>query len=196
MVETLSATAAIDEPLRAALPAATEALKVQVIEDLRVVALRHLAGGTAAVEAALARRGEATLPKPGECLGADPWWVWTGPAECLLLTSHGEVADGMLQALAPGRETLACAVDRSAGGLVFDLHGRGVDGLLQRGVDAGAVPQRVGQGHRARWMDIGVVLLRVTPDRVLLGVDRMQGLYAAQWIAHAVLSPDAQGIRT
>lgn len=191
MVESLPVTDPLDDEVRAALPAPGTALQVRVVEDLRVVTLRHLPGGMSAVGAVLAQHGAATVPKPGECLGADPWWVWTGPAECLLFTSHGAVADGVLQALAPGGDALACAVDVSAGGLVFDLCGCGVDELLQRLLDASAIPQRVGQGHRARWQDLGGVLLRTAPDRVLLRVERPQALHAARWIAHALVPVQA-----
>ena len=177
--------AALSVALRAALPAPTAALTVQVVEGLRVLALRHLAGGAAAVEAAVAAHHLAPLPQPGAFRGADPWLVWTGPAECLLLTSNSAQADGVLLALAPGRELLACALDHTAGCLVFELLGHDVTDLLPRLFDASAIPQRVGQASRTRLMDISALLVRVGPDRVLLVVDRVLGVYAAQWIAQA-----------
>lgn len=186
MVEPLPTSGVVDDTLRAALPVPTAALKVRIVEGLGVLSLRHFPGGTAAVEAALDEHAGLPLPKPGECLGADPWRVWTGPTECLLLTSNSPVADGVLQSLAPGRESLACAVDRSSGCVVFDLAGPGVADLLPRLLDASAIPQRAGQGHRARCLDIGAVLLRVAPDRVLLVIDRVHGLYVAQGIGHAL----------
>lgn len=186
MVEPLRTSGIVDEGLRAALPAPTAALTVSVVEDLRILALRFLPGGKAAVEASLVEHGGVPLPKPGECLGADPWRVWTGPTECLLLVSNRAVADGVLQSLAPGRAPLACAVDRSDGCVVFDLAGPGDADLLPRLLDASAIPQQVGRGHRTRCLDIGAVLLRVAPDRVLLVVDRMHGLYVAQWIGHTL----------
>jgi hypothetical protein len=195
MVEHRWASSTVDEVARAALPAPTAALTVSVFDDLRVVSLRHLPGGAAAIEAALATHGLMPLPQPGACRGNDPWLLWTGPTECLLLSSQGGLVDGVLQALAPGRETLAFAVDRSAGCQVFDLLGSGVADLLPRLVDASAIPQRTGQGHRARWMDIGALLVRVEPDRVLLVIDRMHGVYAAQWIRHALVPPDSQRLR-
>ena len=84
-----------------------------------------------------------------------------------------------------GRELLACALDQTAGCLVFELLGHNVTDLLPRLFDASAIPQRVGQASRARLMDISALLMRVGPDRVLLAVDRAHGLYAAQWIAQA-----------
>ncbi len=35
-------------------------------------------------------------------------------------------------------------------------------------------------------MDISAVVIRLEPDRVLLVVDRMHGIYAAQWLRHAL----------
>ena len=169
----------------AAVPAPTAAMTVHVVDGLRVLALRHLAGGAAAIEAAVAAHHLAPLPQPGACHGADPWLVWTGPAECLLLTSNRAQADGVLQALAPGRERLACTLDQTAGCLVFELLGPGVADVLPRLFDASAIPQRAGQASRTRLMDIGALLARVGPDRVLLAVDRAHGIYAAQWIAQA-----------
>lgn len=188
MLEPLREPAEGDDALRVALPAPTAALRVSLFAGLRVLALRHLPGAAAAFAAALAGHDGWPLPKPGECLGSDPWWLWTGPAECLLITSNGAVADGVLQSMSPGREALACAVDRSAGSVVFELAGPGTAGLLPRLFDASAIPQRAGQGHRARCVDVGAVPIRVAPDRVLLLVDRLHGLHVAQWIAHAAMA--------
>lgn len=188
MVEPLRASVERDDTLRAALPAPTAALAVHLFEGLRVLALRYLPGAAAALDSALAAHGGWPLPKPGECLGGDPWWLWTGPSECLLITSNADVAEGVMQALKPGREALACAVDRSSGSVVFELAGPGTAVLLPRLFDASAIPQRVGQGHRARCLDVGAVPMRVAPDRVLLLVDRLHGQHVAQWIAHAALA--------
>lgn len=186
MADQLAPTSPLDSVLCAALPAPTPALTVRVVEGLRVLALRYLAGGGAAIEMALAAHDLAPLAKPGACRGADPWLVWIGPAESLLLTSRHAVADGVLRELAPGREVLACALDQSGGCLVFELLGANVDNVLPRLLDVSAIPQRAGQSSRARLMDISAVVMRLEPDRVLLVVDRMHGIYAAQWLRHAL----------
>jgi sarcosine oxidase gamma subunit len=186
MVDPLAASSPLDPALRAALPAPTAALSVRVVEGVRMLVLRHAAGGHAALEAALAGQGLSPLPQPGTFHGSDPWLLWAGPAECLLFTSHAETADGVLQALAPGQEALACAVDATHGCLVLELQGPGVGAWLARLVDASALPQGPGQGGRVRWMDIRAVLMRLAPDRVWLTVDRPQGLYAARWLAQAL----------
>ena len=188
MVEPLRESIERDDTLRAALPVPTASLAVRLFDGLRVLALRHLPGAGAALDSALATHGGWPLPNPGECLGGDPWWLWAGPAECLLITSNSAVADGVTQSMKPGREALACAVDRSSGSVVFELAGAGVAELLPRLFDASAIPQQVGQGHRARCLDVGAVPMRVAPDRVLLLVDRQHGLHLAQWIAHAALA--------
>ncbi len=186
MADRLAGFGPDDPSLRAAWPAASAALTVRVANDLRVLALRHLAGGAAAIEAAVAAHGLAPLPKPGACQGGDPWLVWTGPTEYLLLTSKNAIADGTLQVLAPGREALACALDQSAGCLVIELLGHGVNDVLPRLFDASAVPEQAGQGGRARLRDISAVLMRLEPDRVWITFDRMHADYGAQWITHAL----------
>ncbi len=186
MADRLAPTSALDAGLRAALLAPTPALTVRIVEGLRVLALRCLAGGVAAIEAALAAHDLAPLAKPGACNGADPWLAWISPAESLLLTSHHAVADGVLRELAPGRVALACALDQSGGCLVFELLGANVDNVLQHLLDVSAIPQRAGQSNRGRLMDISAVVIRLEPDRVLLVVDRMHGIYAAQWLRHAL----------
>jgi sarcosine oxidase gamma subunit len=172
------------------LPAPTPALTVDIVEGLRVLALRYLAGGVAAIDVVLAGHGLALMTRPGGCKGADPWLAWISPTESLLLTSRHAVADGVLRELAPGRAALACALDQSGGCLVFELLGAHVGNVLPRLLDVSAIPQRAGQGSRARLMDISVLVIRLEPDRVLLVVDRMHGLYAAQWLRHALDSLD------
>lgn len=186
MADRLAPSSALDAGLRAALPAPTPALMVRVVDGLRVLALRHLVGGAGAIEAALAAHGLAPLAKPGACKGADPWLAWINPAESLLLTSHHAVADGVLRELAPGRVALACALDQSGGCLVVELLGANVDKVLQHLLDVSAIPQRAGQSSRVKLMDISAVVIRLEPDRVLLVVDRMHGIYAAQWLRHAL----------
>lgn len=185
MADRLFPSTNLDAGLLAALPPATRALKVSVLEAPRVLVFRHLAGGEAAVHEVLAGHHLAALPAPGCCPGNDPWQVWIGPAESLLLTTSGQVADGVAAALQPGCSSLACVVDQSAGWLVFELLGAGVDDLMPRLLDASAIPRHAGQGARARFMDISAVVMRVGPDRVLLAVERPHGSYAVQWIGHA-----------
>lgn len=186
MADHLAPSSPLDAALREALPPPTPALTVRVVEGLRVLALRYLAGGAAAIELALAAHDLAPLAQPGACKGADPWLVWVGLAESLLLTSHPAVADGVLRELAPGLQAVACALDQSGGWLVFELLGTNVDEVLSRLLDASAIPQRAGQSSRARLMDISAVLVRLAPDRVFLLVDRTHGIYAAQWLTHAL----------
>lgn len=185
MVDRLPISSPMDEALRASLPAPSAALTVRLVEGLRVLVLRHLAGGAASVETVLADHGLGPLPKPGACHGGDPWLLWTGPAEYLLLTTQGAVADSALQALAPGREPLSCALDPSAACLVLELLGHGVADVLPRLLDASAIPQRAGQGGRTRFGDIAVVHLHLKSGRSLLAVDRMYGGYAVQCITQA-----------
>ena len=184
MVERLFSSSHLEAGLQQALPPATQALKVSVVEGLRALTVRHLVGGETAIDAVLAAHHLSALPTPGTCLGDDPWLVWIGPAECLLLTAKGGLADSVLAALHPGGNGLACVVDQSAGWLVFELLGAGVDDLLPGLLDASAIPRHAGQGTRARLLDISAVVMRVAQDRVLVAVDRPHGGYVAQWIGH------------
>jgi len=156
-----------------------------VADGLRVLVFRHLAGGATDTNEVLAAHGLPSLPAPGICVGNDPWQVWTGPTESLLLTSDDDLADGLVVALRPGSHHLACVLDVSAGWLAFDLLGAGVDDLLSRLLDASAIPGHPGRGVRARLMDIRAVVMRVRSDRVLLAVERQHGSHVAQWIGHA-----------
>lgn len=186
MVETQDVSSPLHGEFNAGLPLPAAAMSVRVVPGLRVLTLRHLARGTAAVAAAAAAHGLAPLPEPGAFCGTDPWLLWAGPAEFLLLTTSSAVADGVQQALAPGREALACVLDLSAGCLVLELTGHGVsDGLLHL-LDASAVPRQAGQGTRTRLMDIPTVVLRLRADSILLVVDRAYGVYLSEWIKHAL----------
>jgi hypothetical protein len=184
MVERLNTTSTLSAGLNAELPAFTRALKVSVVEGLRVLVLRHLAGGAAEVDAAFAAAHLDALPKSGSCLGGDPWQVWIGPTECLLVTTHGSIAEGLLAALRPGRASLCCALDQSAAWLVFELLGSGVDDVLSRLLDASAIPRHAGSGACARFMDISAVVMRLERDRAWLAVERPHGTYATEWIGH------------
>jgi hypothetical protein len=185
MLEHLSATSPLDDVWQAALPAPSPGLRVSLVDDMRVVVIRHLPGGAAAADEVLAANNLPALPAPGTCVGDDPWQVWLGPSEGLLLTTNDTLVDRVLPALSPGCRPLTCVLDQSAAWLVFDLLGGGVDALLSRLLDDSAIPRHTGQGVRARFMDIRGVVMRAGPDRVLVAVDRSQGGSAAQWISQA-----------
>ncbi len=202
MVEPLAAASPLESAWPCALPRPRAALKVQVQvqSGLRVLLLRHLAGGTVVLQTALQSALQTALqtplpahdlaapwPEPGSCHGADPWLIWSRPTEVLLLTTHHAVAEGLLQALRPGREPLACAVDASSGCAVFELLGAGVAELLPHLFDASAIPPHAGRATRARLMDISVTVIRLAPERAWLVVDRTHGLYAAQWLGYGSL---------
>ncbi len=186
MVETFDASSPIPEVLSACLPMPTAAMSVRAVPGVFVLSLRHLAGGTAAIDAALTAHALTPLPEPGVFRGTDPWLVWAGPTEFLLLTTSRAAADGVQQALAPGREALTCVLDQSAGCLVLELKGHRVAAVLPHLLDANAVPKRVGEGTRTRLMDVAALVVRMDTDRVWLVVDRVHGVYAMQWITHAL----------
>lgn len=192
MLDDLEASASpVGMQLQSALPTASPALRVTMAEGLRVLVFRHLAGGAEGTDEVLGAHGLPSLPAPGICLGSDPWQVWIGPSESLLLTSDDVLADRVVAALRPGCQGLACVLDQSAGWLAFDLLGAGVDALLPRLLDASAIPGHPGRGVRARFVDISAMVMRIESDRVLLVVERPHARYAADWIGHAWRS--AQG---
>lgn len=186
MDESLTGSPAAYRELDELLPLTVDSTTLRVVEGLRVVCLRYLEHGVQSVESALLHLNLKALPQPDTCAGPDPWQVWINPTESLVLTTQSAVADSLLNALQPGRDILACALDQSAGCLVLELTGRHVDGVLTRLMEASANPQIGGQSTRVRLMDISATLIRIDPNRVFLAVDRPQGLYAFQWIAYVL----------
>jgi sarcosine oxidase gamma subunit len=185
MLERLAETSPLDDLWQAALPGPAPELSVSLAVGLRVMVVRHLPGGTVAANEVLAANRLPPMPAPSTCVGTDPWQVWLGPTESLLLTTDDELADRVVEALRPGCHALTCALEQSAGWLVFDLQGVGVDELLPRLLDGSAVPWHPGQGVRARFMDIRAVVVRAGPSQVLIAVERWHGGSAAQWIGRA-----------
>ncbi|WP_158273514.1 hypothetical protein [Limnohabitans sp. 2KL-51] len=186
MDESLTGSPAAYRELDELLPLTVDSTTLRVVEGLRVMCLRYLEHGVQSVESALLHLNLKALPQPDTCAGPDPWQVWINPTESLVLTTQSAVADSLLNALQPGRDMLACALDQSAGCLVLELTGRHVDGVLTRLMEASANPQIGGQSTRVRLMDISATLIRIDPNRVFLAVDRPQGLYAFQWIAYVL----------
>jgi heterotetrameric sarcosine oxidase gamma subunit len=166
------------------LPAPTSSLDARIIEPCRVISLRHLSGGITAIETAVWEHAHLRLPTAGHFEGQDSYLLWRSPSEWLLITPSDEVADGLLRVLPTGTSALACAVDHSAGSVIFELTGAGVTTILPRLLDAGAIPQKPGQGTRTRLIDIAVIALRLTADHVLLLTDRSNDQYMAHWLTN------------
>lgn len=171
--------------LEQAAAAQATGLSVRLIEPLRVVSLRHLAEGAPAIAKALHAHGFLHLPSPGCFEGSGPFLLWRKPGELLLVGTEDSMADGLLLALPAGLEPLAYALDLSGGSVLFELQGRCVDALLERLLDAAAIPHRAGQAHSTRLGDIVVIAMRQAPDRVWLLADRSNDDYLARWIAFA-----------
>jgi heterotetrameric sarcosine oxidase gamma subunit len=186
MVEGGQASSPVPEGLDVSLPLPSAAQSVRPVPGLRVLSLRYLADGAAVVNAVVAAHGLTQLPEPGTFRGADPYLVWTGPAEFLLLTTSSAVAAGVQEALAPGREALACALDQTAGCSVVELMGHEVADVPLHLLDVNALPRQVGDSTRTRLVDIGSVVLRLDTDRIWLVIDRAHREYVLQWIAHAM----------
>ena len=169
--------------LEQAAAAQSAGLSVRLIEPLRVVSLRHLAEGAPAK--ALHAHGFLHLPSPGCFEGSGPFLLWRKPGELLLVGTEDSAADGLLLALPAGLEPLAYALDLSGGLVLFELQGRSVDAVLERLLDAAAIPHRAGHAHSTRLGDITVIAMRQAPDRVWLLADRSNDDYLARWIAFA-----------
>lgn len=186
MVEAGQASSPVPEEQDVYLHRPSAARSVRPVPGLRVLSLRYLADGAAAVNAAVSAHGLTQLPEPGTFRGADPYLVWTGPAEFLLLTTSSAVAAGVQEALAPGREALACALDQTAGCLVLELMRHEVADVLLHLLDVNAVPREVGDSTRTRLVDIASVVLRLDTDRIWLVIDRAHSEYVLEWITHAM----------
>lgn len=169
--------------LAALWPKSSPAVALQVVESIHVLSLRHLPnGGTSELSSVLA---EHTLPGPGRCCGSEPRLIWCSPKETLLLTKDAGLASALLAALQPSPGALACALDSSAGTLVVEMKGEGVEALLSRLIDSQAQPRNAGQASRVRLVDIAAVVWRDAPDHAGLLIDRANGHYLARWLSYA-----------
>lgn len=178
---------------------AKAALHWQRVEGVHALRLRH-ADGRAALDAACAAAGLPALPGPG-CFsgngesGGGPWLVWRSPSEWLFIgggaeakaeaEAEAESAMRALQrALAPGRHTLACAIDGSDGVLVLALQSPQLDQQLAHLADASAIPQQPGQATTLRLAQVPVCVLRTAPERAWLVVDLALGDHVLAWLQH------------
>ena len=169
------------------LPAPRADLTLRVLDSVRVLRLRH-ARAPQAIDAACRQAGLAGLPEPGRISGDDPLLLWRSASEWLYVGTGAAPdprADALIEALSPGRDASALAVDVSDASIALELRGESVDALLVRLFDASAVPAEPGQGWRARLADIAVVVLRRTSRCVWLIADRAEMDYLADWLAYA-----------
>ena len=187
MVDRLNALCRLDVAgIGSLLPAPVPGLSVRLVDPFRVVALRHLPGGAPAIETAANEQALPRLPVAGHFEGHEPYFLWCNSREWLLITTSDGLADDLLHALPASSAALAYAVDRSAGSVIFELTGADMTVVLPRLFDAGAIPQKPGQGTRARFVDIAVIALHLTNDRIWLLADRGNDRYIAQWLTYAI----------
>ncbi len=165
--------------------AATPELRLRRLDALQMLALRHLpAGGAAPVRAALQRARLPEPPPPGILAGSDPFLVWCSPSEWRLVASERTGFDAVADALKPGADAAACAVDLSAGVHGLEFTGSGIDALMSRLMDAGSIAAP-GCATRGRLVDTTVLQLRPAPDRLWLIVDCALEGWLTQWIEYA-----------
>jgi heterotetrameric sarcosine oxidase gamma subunit len=163
-------------------PAAPGALRLAVLEPLRVVAVRALPAADGGWIEALRDSGVTRLPAPGRCEGDAVRVVWRSPTEYWLVTERPALLDPVAEALRPGATALAYAVDHSTGTVGIELQGEELDGVLARLMDAAAIAALPGQATRARCADLAVVLLRLQAQRAWLLVERPVADYLLDWL--------------
>ena len=156
-------------------------LRLSEVEPLRVVAVRMLPGADSSWVAGLGEAGVGALPEPGRCEGQAVRALWRSPTEVWLVTQQGDLLDSVLQALRPGVNPAACAIDHSAGTVGIELQAPDVSGFLAHLVDPCGIPAQPGQATRARCMDLGVVLMRLDEQRIWLLADRPVAGYLVAW---------------
>ncbi len=170
----------------AELPNATTGLPgCRELRGLHVATVRHFAGDDSATQA-LAAIGLPGLPLPGVLAAAGergPWLAWRAPQECVLLSLDAAPVRTLLQALEPGRSETAMAADLGDAVVAFELHGPRIDDWLAHLVDADATPREPGRATRARLIDVPVLLLRQSPERLCLLGDRPIAAYLHNWLA-------------
>ena len=145
------------------------------------VTLRHFPDD-ASVSPELAALGLAWPLKPGQMVGSDPWLVWRGPQEALLLSTQRHSVDRLLSALAPGLSPTALAAELSDSLMTCELHGPRLDDWLGHLVDASSIPRQAGSASRARLADVAVLLLRLDAQRLWLMADRSISAYVINWL--------------
>ena len=158
-------------------------VNVRSIEHLLIISLRHLPEASDSLATALQAAGLAGTPGPGLVLGQSPWALWISPSEVILLANNQMQANAAKAALADSQ--LACALDQSDALLALDLRGPQLDDLLLRLIDSRSLPGVPGSAVRVRLADIAVILIRQTPDRLWLLVERPQSHYLTNWLKHA-----------
>ncbi len=162
-----------------------EAASWKVLPELAVASLRQLGGGDGAQRAA---RGLG-LPWPGrplQVVGAEPCWLaWRGPQETIALARDRKDLRPLLEALPPGRDELALAIDLSEALAVVELTARDLDEWLAHLVDASAIPRQAGSTSRARLADVAVLLLRLEVERLWLVAERPLLPYLEDWLGYA-----------
>jgi sarcosine oxidase gamma subunit len=156
-------------------------LRLSEVEPLRVVAVRMLPGADTSW-AGLREAGVGGLPGPGRCEGQAVRALWRSSTEVWLVTQQGDLLDGVLQALRPGMNPAACAIDHSAGTVGIELQAPDVSGFLAHLVDPSGIPAQPGQATRARCVDLAVVLMRLDEQRIWLLADRPVAGYLVEWL--------------
>jgi sarcosine oxidase gamma subunit len=168
------------------IPGATDNCTVSIVEPQRVISIRHLPDRENALQNVLADANVRQVPAAGHFEGEDPFLLWLTPTEYLLITSSDAFADDFLAALPTAQNALAYALDLSAGYLVVELQGEGIQDVLPRLLDASAIPQTPGRCTRARVVETAAIMLRFTDNRVWLVTDRVNDRYLMRWIAYAM----------
>jgi hypothetical protein len=156
----------------------------QLLDEVGVLSVRMLADDTAAPQA-LERAGLPWVNVPGEWAGSDPFVVWRSPHERLVLGRRSEVLQAVRQALVPGLQASALAVDLSEAMAVTELLGPALDDWLAHLVDAHAIPRQPGLASGCRMADVPVLLLRLRADCVWLAVERPLLPHINHWLAFA-----------
>lgn len=161
---------------------------VRVITPLVVSSVRHLVGAGETVATALRRAGVPAVPTPGHFLGPlalaqqtqGPWTLWCSPTEVMVLGVDDAYAKGLKAELV--NEPLACVIDQSDAILIFELTGAYLDQFMSRLLDSHSIPARSGLASIGRLKEIRVTLMRFTPDRLWLMIDRSHGEYLQGWL--------------
>lgn len=162
-----------------------EAPSWKVLADMGVASLRQLGEGDAA-QAAARELGLPWPARPLQVAGTEPCWLaWRGPQETIALARERKDLRPLLEALAPGRDALALAIDLSEALVVVELAGPSLDEWLAHLVDASAIPRQGGCASRARLADIAVLLLRMQAQQLWLVAERPLLPYLEDWLGYA-----------
>jgi sarcosine oxidase gamma subunit len=111
--------------------------------------------------------------------GAGAVLAWRSPSESLLICSDAAPLTKLRTDVAHLKE--GCVVDQTGGAWVFRTSGTHISDLFERMAGQATLPA-LGEARASRVADVPVLAIQVTPDEVLLIVERLYAEHMMGWV--------------